>query len=121
MWKARQAADALGLTYEVFLEHCFDFHLRRRRKAMPQPNQLLPTDSQRDAWRDALSRRWNGDGFSLAPASMQLMPHYRRENYLGLPAQKAMIEALLAEAQATPNAQRFVGRQLLVTRYLDDR
>ena len=63
LWTRRQGADLLGMTYDKFIDSCFESHLNVKRKKFPRPNQLLSGAGAEivlnyieDKWRD-----WNNN------------------------------------------------------------
>ncbi|QND51680.1 hypothetical protein HB779_07030 [Phyllobacterium sp. 628] len=86
MWVARQNADTVGLPYDIYLQFCFDFAMRKKRRRLPRPNQLFWNKKTEIAWKATLAEFMTGalSGGSLRPNAL---PQYRIEAYRGLVAQ----------------------------------
>ena len=121
IWLARQLADELGMPYPAYLEFCFDFAMRRRRKQPPQPNQLGPNKKTKDAWFAALEEYWSDDRSDTVLCSMVPIPQYFTANDRGLPAQRAFKKRLI-EIGARPagSFDAFFGHRVVALRQLSE-
>lgn len=96
LWRARQRADEFLLPYELYLEFCFDFSSRRKRKWTMLPNQLHPSPKNKEAWLGCFMEFFT----ERAPYEIRRagdLPHYRVENNLNLPAQINFRDMIIAE------------------------
>jgi len=87
LWRARQKADKLGMKYESYISLCFEFAMNRKRKNLPQPNQLHYSQKSEYAWRNFVLPKWDEylvEGI-IRPEGL---PQYRLEYYRQLPAQE---------------------------------
>lgn len=96
MWRARQRADAYCIPYELYLEFCFWFAGRRRRRQVLRPNQCGPSTANWERWFDAFER-FLEDRASLALSQVADVPQFDVRHYRGLPAQDALLAYLEAE------------------------
>lgn len=121
LWRARQFADSLGVPYPEYLEFSMDFASRRNlRKYLPQPNQLGPTDRNREAWWDGFQKFWDLDRKKLAFDRMTPMSQYTVFNRRGLPAQTEFLHELLnIGAGTSANIQAFYENYVERKMYLD--
>lgn len=82
-WKARQAADLLGLPYHFFCEHALESALRTGWRKPPRPNQLYPLGNLgavEAAWKEYCSGvEW----------MISALPQYHLDNFAALDAQYA--------------------------------
>ncbi|MDR6632299.1 hypothetical protein J2X72_001070 [Phyllobacterium sp. 1468] len=87
LWVARQNADSVGLPYDVYLQFCFDFAMRRKRRRLPRPNQLFWNKETQIAWKATFAEFMTDalNGGVLRPGAL---PQYRIETYRGLLAQE---------------------------------
>lgn len=95
LWIARQHADSVGLPYNLYLEFCFEFAMRRMRRRLPRPSQLFWSSRTETAWK-AKFDEYHSDliaGGMLRPASL---PQYRIEAYRGLHSQDDFRELVIA-------------------------
>lgn len=86
LWTARQHADELGIRYDEYLEFCFMFATNRRRKRLPQPNQLYFSEASEFAWIQQLMNFWPERLFG-GLVKLEDLTQYRMEFYRGLPSQ----------------------------------
>lgn len=120
MWNARKFADAFGLPYPIYLEHCFKFAVGRKRKQLPQPNQLAGAKGiARDTWTRMLTELWNRDYWLHASARMDFMPQYQFSERRNLPAQEVFLEQLLDHMEDAGSRETFVENYLISRQYLD--
>jgi hypothetical protein len=96
-WRARQFADELGVTYEIFLEAAFEVLLARGWTRLPYANQLYGK-RQRQAISDATMALWRQKCESVLTFSAA--PQYREESYRGIAAQDAHREWVLAQLKS---------------------
>lgn len=82
-WRARQFADQLGMSYDVFLEAAFEVLLRGSFERMPRINQIY--GKHRVRVTGAAIRLWEEHCASRFVYSA--LPHYREESFCGLAAQ----------------------------------
>ena len=121
MWIARKRADATGMPYPEYLKFCFDFATKRKRRQLPQPNQLVPSSSSpRGLWNAKLEETWAPDLQLLTFARMTFMPQYQLESGRNLPARSALLEQLIDLRQHHGNLEDFVGSYVLAKGYLDE-
>jgi len=114
-WHARQFADLIGVPYEFFVQAAMDWHLRSQWKHLPRPNQLICAakgprvlDHIRDSWT------------SLTGASFRYsrLPHYRQENFVGLPAQLTHREHVIKQIRDRVRPVDLIGRLIFGERVL---
>ena len=92
-WNLMRAADDFGMPYDLYINHALRFTLEYwQRKFAPQPNNLYSVrvaGQVMDLWDD------------MRDNCIQVARHplYRAENYCGLPAQDAYIDALMQHVQ----------------------
>lgn len=96
MWRVRQEADRFCIPYELYLEFCFDFAGRRKRRQVLQPNQCRPSATNYETWFDRFTL------FLEDRASMELrrvanVPQYDVRHYRGLPAQVSFVDYMETE------------------------
>lgn len=96
MWRARQEADQFSIPYELYLEFCFAFAGRRKRRQVLQPNQCRPGQNSYETWFDRFTL------FLEDRASMELrrvadVPQYDVHHFRGLPAQVSFLDYMEAE------------------------
>ena len=87
LWRARQKADALGMKYEIYISLCFEFAMNRKRKNLPQPNQLHYSQKSEYAWRNFVLPKWN-EYLSEGIVRPGDLAQYRLEYYRQFPAQE---------------------------------
>lgn len=115
LWTARQHADRLGMRYQDYLSFCFDFATNRRRKRLPQPNQLYFTEASRSAWLSKLWEFWPERVFDEV-AQLKELPQYRFEYHRGLPAQDGYRQFIVDRAKEANRRWRDVMRVYSVER-----
>ncbi|TXN07331.1 hypothetical protein FV222_02585 [Methylobacterium sp. WL103] len=98
-WNARAHADSLGVPYRHYVSYAFEAHLRRaKQKRLPRPNQIRRDDCVAlvlRKWEEELSgSRW-----------MSELPHYRQENFCGLPMQIAHQDHVASTTRKRSNAR----------------
>lgn len=119
VWIARQLADSVGLPYDVYLNFCFYFATRVKRRFLPQPNQLVFTDKSERAWFMRMHKAWGENERKLALDRMDVMPEYFIDNDHGLPAQKAFRENLLELGNNSyTHFPTFIGKRVVSLRQL---
>lgn len=119
LWKARQFADELGMTYRAYLEFTFKFAAGRKRKKPPQPNQLGPNSKTDEAWFGMLQGYWTMDRIALERYRAEPMAQYALEHDRGLPAQELFREELVEFFKdADGRISDYVGRYVKSLRYL---
>ncbi|MHC2072998.1 hypothetical protein [Agrobacterium tumefaciens] len=96
LWKARQRADEFFLPYDDYIEFCFDFSSRRRRRWTMLPGQLHPSTNNREAWLDRFEKFYE-ERVPLVMRRAGSIPQYRLENDLGLPPQVDFRRIMLSE------------------------
>ena len=120
MWQARQFADACGAPYDFYLRFCFEFAARRKRKYMPQPNQLSPNPKTEIAWNAEFAKA--SEDYKLV-AFQRLVPmaQYCIAYRSALPAQTEF-EKQLCELGRNPamNSRIFISRRHVELQQLSD-
>jgi len=96
LWRARQRADSFFLPYDAYIEFCFDFSSRRKRRWTMLPSQLHPSPANKEAWLDCFDSFYADRVPHLIKRAGDI-PIYRLENDLGLPAQIQFREVMLSE------------------------
>lgn len=120
MWKARQDADRMGAAYPDFLEFCFDFCARRRRRHLPQPNQLMGGPGEpRRIWHELFAKFWTADRKRNEINRMPFLPQYQALEGRPLPAREAFQLQLLDTFANGTNLDIVVGNFVLARGYLD--
>jgi hypothetical protein len=94
LFLARQRADEFGMPYEAYLEFCFHFAERRKRKWALRPNQLHPGPDAMEAWTDRLLQFHDDEMQEYHLDYMRVPDQYRVEAFCDLPAQLALRETL---------------------------
>jgi hypothetical protein len=117
LWRARQFADELGVTYEIFLEAAFEFCIRRGWSRLPHMNQLYG-DKNRDAIAIAVKSFWADHIGSRLIIST--LPEYREESYLGLQGQIDHRDWVLDQIEARHGSPLSIGRACYVHRVLPE-
>ncbi len=96
-WRGRQVADALGIPYELYIEHAFTFRMRRWQRAhMPQPEHLYheyDVEKIQELWEELQAGRL------YLPED----PAYLVQNYQGIPYQNDFHEWLFKQAKLRGN------------------
>lgn len=98
LWNARQRADEFFLPYDDYIEFCFDFSSRRKRRWNMKPSQLHPSTANKDAWLNCFDKFYEDRMPHLIRRAGEI-PQYRLENNLDLPAQSAFREMILKVLQ----------------------
>lgn len=91
-WRGRQVADALGMPYNVYLDHAFEYRMRRWQRAyLPQPQHLYHeyvVEMIQEKWEDLKkSRLYLPDD-----------PAFLSQNYRDIPYQNDFHDYLIAQA-----------------------
>lgn len=111
---ARQHADGLGMPYGEYIRFCFDFGDRRKRKFIPRPNQLRPSEKSQEAWFSKLLEYWTDERIWTHLMSQSGLEGFDIRNDMGLPAQSSFRTELLRLAQCgVTNPDIFYGRTVL--------
>jgi hypothetical protein len=116
-WRARQFADELGVTYEIFLHAAFQVCIRRGWGRLPYINQLYG-DKNREAIAIAVKLLWAehiGSRFTISS-----LPQYREESYSGLEAQIDHRNWVMDQIKAWHVSPRSIGRACYVHRVLPE-
>jgi hypothetical protein len=92
LWRRRQYADALGMTYDKFIEFAMESHLQVRRRKLPLPNQLL-TGGGVLIVLNFMAEKFGDLSRQTPPVSFRAS--YRNQFYCGFPAQTAHRETVL--------------------------
>lgn len=92
-WRGRQVADALGMPYELYIEHAFTFRMRRWKRAyLPQPEHLYheyDVEKIQELWEELQGGRL------YLPDD----PAYLVQNYKNIPYQNDFHEWLFKQAR----------------------
>lgn len=92
-WRGRQVADALGMPYELYVEHAFTFRMRRWQRAyLPQPEHLyheFDVEKIQVLWEELQ------EGRLYLPED----PAYLAQNYRDVPYQNDFHEWLFKQAR----------------------
>lgn len=117
LWCARQKADLAGAPYDFFVRQAIEWHLRSAWKRLPRPNQLIC--NVKGSWvLDHIRREWQQS--CDARFHYSRLPHYRNENFLGLPAQIAHREHLIQQISKRIRPTELVGRLVFGERVLPE-
>jgi hypothetical protein len=116
-WRARQFADELGVTYEIFLEAAFQVCNRRGWNRLPHVNQLYG-EKAREAITIAVKALW-ADHIS-SRLTISTLPQYRAEAYSGLEAQIDHRNWVMDQIKARYGAPHSVGRACYIHRVLPE-
>jgi hypothetical protein len=87
-WRARQFADELGVTYEIFLEAVFQMCIRNGWSRLPHVNQLYG-EKNREPIASAVKALWAEHIRSRFTIST--LPQYREEAHRGLEARSIIV------------------------------
>ena len=98
LWAARQRTDLWPVPYEMLINFSFDFSSRRKRHWSLLPNQLHPSDRNREVWLDLFEKAIE-DMLPLHLREVGNLPHYRVENDRALPPQLAFRAQIREEMQ----------------------
>lgn len=96
LWRARARTDEMFVPYDLLVDFSFDFASRRKRYWTMRPGQLHASKKNGEAWR-ALFDEHVEDVLPLRMKSVAEIPHYRAENYIGLPPQEHFRELMISE------------------------
>ena len=110
-WRARQFADELGVTYEIFLEAAFQVCIRRGWSRLPHINQIYG-EKNREAIASAVKTDWAGHISSRFTIS--ILPQYRDEAYGGLEAQIDHRNWVMDQIKARHDSPHSIGRACYV-------
>jgi hypothetical protein len=116
-WRARQFADSLGVTYEVFLEAAFQALIRRGWERLPHVNQLYGIKNH-DAIVHAVKALWAEQ--IRCRFTFSLLSHYRLEVYRDLTAQIDHLNWVKEQLQAQHGSSLGIGRACYVHRVLPE-
>jgi hypothetical protein len=111
IWRARQAADALGLPYEFFIAKAMDAATGRGARHLPRPNQLYHEwNCQRAlaAWGELIDARFR-------PSEL---PQYRNEAFCGHHAQIAHRKWVVDRIKARSMPSYLIGRSCFILKVL---
>jgi hypothetical protein len=112
-WRARQFADELGVTYEIFLEAAFQVFMRNGWNRLPHMNQLYGSKN-REVIANAVKSLWAdhiGDRFTISAS-----PQYREEAYEGLDAQNEHRKWVMDQLKAKHASALGIGRACFIHR-----
>lgn len=98
LWRARARTDAIFVPYDLLVDFSFDFASRRKRFWSMLPSQLHASKRNGEAWWALFNERVE-DVLPSRMKSVAEIPHYRAENYLGLPPQLHFRELMVSEMQ----------------------
>ena len=116
-WRARQFADRLGVTYEIFLEAAFEVAIRRGWSRLPHINQLYGSKNE-DAIALAVETLWAeyiGSRFTFSD-----LPHYREDAYGNMAAQNGHRLWVIEQLKARHGSAFHIGRACFVHRILPE-
>ncbi|WGM61308.1 MULTISPECIES: hypothetical protein [Agrobacterium] len=118
LWRARARTDAIFVPYGLLVDFSFDFASRRKRFWTMLPSQLHASKRNGEAWWALFNERVE-DVLPLRMKNIADMPHYRAENYLGLPPQVHFRELMISEMahEHRPLVDKIVDR-VFVKRHL---
>lgn len=92
-WRGRQVADALGMPYELYIEHAFTYRMRRWQRAyLPQPEHLyheFDVEKIQELWEELQAGRL------YLPED----PAFLVQNYQDIPYQNDFHEWLFKQAK----------------------
>lgn len=117
-WRARQFADELGVTYEIFLEATFQLFIRNGWSRLPHVNQLYG-DKNREVIASAVKSRWAEQISSRFTIS--ILPQYHEESYRRLEAQIDHRKWVMDQIKARHGAPLSIGRACYIHRVLPER
>jgi hypothetical protein len=116
-WRARQFADELGVTYDIFLEAAFQMFIRRGWHRLPHMNQLYGSKN-RDAIASAVKSLW-ADHIS-SRFTVSLLPTFREESFCGLKAQIDHRRWVMDQIKARHGSPNSIGKACYVYRVLPE-
>lgn len=106
-WNARVCADRMGVRYRFFINTTMETALRRGKwKRLPRPGQLW----NKPDCLDAVQMKWAEE--LAARQAVSELPHYRPENFLGLPHQLDHQQHVLAVANKRANLRHALGHYI---------
>jgi hypothetical protein len=119
LWMARQAADAMGIPYEMAIDFGFDFASRRTRKMAPRPLQLFANQKTAFAYEKNLET-YLENHLPLAVSRLSELPQYQTRNFKRLPAQVALQDYLVAAIFNDPTIpwHRAIGKYVIERRLI---
>lgn len=106
-WRARQFADELGVTYEIFLEAAFQVFTRNGWTRLPHVNQLYG-NKNREVIASAVKSLWAEHVSSRFTIS--LLPEYHEDSYHGLEAQIDHHHWVMDQVKARHGSPLSIGR-----------
>jgi hypothetical protein len=116
-WRARQFADELGVTYEIFLEAAFQVFILNGWSRLPHVNQLYG-DKNREVITSAVKSLWAEHINSRFTIS--LLPQYREESYRRLEAQIDHRNWVMDQIKARHGSPHSIGRACYIHRVLPE-
>jgi hypothetical protein len=116
-WRARQFADELGVTYEIFLEAAFQVCIRRGWSRLPHMNQLYGAKN-RDAIAHAVKALWAKHIASRFTIST--LPEYRDESFREMKAQIDHRIWVMDQIKARHGSPLSIGKACYVHRVLPE-
>ena len=104
LWKARQAADEVGMPYKMFIRLLMDKHAEKSLGNLLHPNQLL--SEKREKHLDPAFDRW----LEGRPTSLPVpeRPHFKASNYRAHLWQDELIRILTGIINRTPRSNRHI-------------
>jgi hypothetical protein len=117
-WRARQFADELGVTYEIFLEAAFQVCIRNGWNRLPHVNQLYGSKN-REVIASAVKLLWAEH--IAARFTISILPQYREESYSGLEAQIDHRNWVLDQIKSRHGSPLSIGRACYIHRVLPER
>ena len=116
-WRARQFADDLGVTYEVFLHAAFQVCIRRGWSRLPHINQIYG-EKNREAIASAVKMDWAEHISSRFTIS--ILPQYREESYRRLEAQIDHRNWVMDQIKARHGSPLSIGRACYIHKVLPE-
>ncbi len=116
-WRARQFADELGVTYEIFLEAAFHVCNRNGWNRLPHINQLYG-EKNKEVIASAVKLLWAEHIDSRLTIS--ILPEYREESYIGHKAQIDHRSWVLDQIKARHGSPRSIGRACYIHKVLPE-
>lgn len=93
LWKGRQVADALGMPYDIYIEHAFTYRMRRWQRAyLPRPEHLY---HEYDV--EKIQLRW--EEMQAGRLYLPEDPAYLVQNYQNIPYQNDFHEWMFKQAK----------------------
>ena len=116
-WRARQFADELGVTYEIFLEAAFQVFIRNGWTRLPHVNQLyggknkeVIANAVKSLWAEQIKDR----------LTISRLPQYREESFVGLDAQIEHRKWTTDQIKAGHGSPGSIGRACFIHRVLPE-